>query len=172
VFLDRDGVLNRDRWPTVLRLRDLEMLPGAGEAVARLNEAGWPVFIVTNKTAMGWGVLSEATHRAIMDAVLEHIARAGGKVEAVYYCGHHPLARCDCHKPKPGMLLRAAREHSLDLKRSWMVGDTWRDVGAGRAAGCRTILVGKRPSEAARLGADAAATSLLEATQIILREPP
>ena len=60
----------------------------------------------------------------------------------VYHCPHHPWLGCDCHKPKPGMLLRAAREHGLDLPRSWMVGDTWRDVRAGRAAGCRTILVG------------------------------
>ncbi|MCA1813611.1 MAG: HAD family hydrolase [Halobacteriales archaeon] len=142
VFLDRDGVLNEDRWPTVLRLRDLVMLPGAPEAVAALTRAGWPVFIVTNKTAMGWGLLSEREHRAIMERVLDPIARAGGKVQAWYYCPHNPLRGCECRKPKPGMLLRAAREHGLDLHASWMVGDTWRDVRAGRAAGARTILVG------------------------------
>jgi histidinol-phosphate phosphatase family protein len=172
VFLDRDGVLNRDRWPTVLRLRALEMLPRAPEAVALLTKAGWPVFVATNKTAMGWGLLSQAEHEAIMAKVVDEITRAGGKVEAVYHCPHPPWVGCDCHKPKPGMLLRAAREHGLDLQRSWMVGDTWRDVRAGKAAGCRTILVGQRARDAARLGADAAAASLWDAAQVILREKP
>lgn len=167
VFLDRDGVLNRDAEPTVLSLSELQLLPRAAEAVALLTRAGWPVFIATNKTAMGWGLLSRREHEAVMAAVLDAIARAGGRVEAVYHCPHNTLLGCDCHKPKPGMLLRAAREHGLALDRSWMVGDTWRDVGAGKAAGARTILVGgSRKGKRAR--PDFAVHDLWDAAHVIL----
>lgn len=167
VFLDRDGVLNRDAWPTVMDPSELQMLPGAAEAVARLTRAGWPVFVVTNKTAMGWKLLGQAAHEAIMARVLEAIDAAGGKVEAVYHCPHTGFA-CDCHKPKPGMLLRAAREHGLDLGRSWMVGDTWRDVVAGKAAGCRVVLVGPGSTRARAARPDAQATDLAAAVQVIM----
>lgn len=169
VFLDRDGVLNEDRWPTVLRVRDLVMLPGAPEAVAQLSNAGWPVFIVTNKTAMGWGLLSEADNAAIMERVLDAIARAGGTVEGWHHCPHNPMRGCDCCKPRPGMLLRAAREHGFDLRASWMVGDTWRDVRAGKAAGCRTILVGGSKA-GLRAGPDHSVADLPAAVRVILAE--
>jgi D-glycero-D-manno-heptose 1,7-bisphosphate phosphatase len=169
VFLDRDGVLNRDAAPTVLSASELQMLPRAAEAVARLHHEGWPVLIVTNKTAMGWGLLTRREHEAIMSIVLEAIERAGGKVEAVYHCPHHPWRGCECHKPRPGMLRRAAREHGLDLPRSWMVGDTWRDVGAGKAAGARTILVGGS-TKGRRAGPDFVAASLWDAGEVIRHE--
>lgn len=172
VFLDRDGVLNRDRWPTVLSASELEMLPRAPEAVARLSRAGWPVVVVTNKTAMGWGLLSAREHEVIMGRVLAALEASGGRVLAVYHCPHNVLLRCACHKPRPGMLLRAAREHELDLPRSWMVGDTWRDVAAGRAAGCRTVLVGPGSRRALRLGPDHRTADLWEAAELILRESP
>jgi histidinol-phosphate phosphatase family protein len=168
VFLDRDGVLNRDAWPTVLSASELQMLPRAAEAVALLHRTGWPVFIVTNKTAMGFGLLTPREHDAVMARVLAAIDQAGGKIEEVYHCPHTGQA-CDCHKPKPGMLLRAAREHGLDLAKSWMVGDTHRDVGAGRAAGCRTILVGGSPS-GLDVGPDFAVRDLWAAAHLILKE--
>lgn len=168
VFLDRDGVLNRDAEPTVLSESELQMLPRAAEAVALLNKGGWPVFVVTNKTAMGWGLLTRREHEAIMARVLFAVEEAGGRVEAVYHCPHNTLLGCDCHKPRPGMLHRAAREHGLDLARSWMVGDTWRDVSAGKAAGCRTILVGRGSRRARRAGPDFATADLWSAAEIIL----
>lgn len=170
VFLDRDGVLNRDAEPTVLSASELQMLPRAAEAVALLTRAGWPVFVVTNKTAMGWGLLSRREHEAIMARVLAAIDAAGGKVAAVYHCPHNTLLGCDCHKPRPGMLLRAAGEHGIDLARSWMVGDTWRDVGAGKAAGCRTILVGPGSARARAMRPDHERSDLWEAVQVILAE--
>lgn len=168
VFLDRDGVLNRDTWPTVLSASELQMLPGAAEAVAALTRAGWPVVIVTNKTAMGWGLLTPREHGEVMARVLAAIDAAGGKVLQVYHCPHNTLRGCGCHKPKPGMLVRAAREHGLDLERSWMVGDSWRDVAAGKAAGCRTILVGPGSRRARRLGPDAQVPGLREAAALLL----
>jgi D-glycero-D-manno-heptose 1,7-bisphosphate phosphatase len=172
VILDRDGVLNEDRWPTPLSLRQVVLLPGAPEAVARLTRAGWPVVIATNKTAMGWGLLSVEMHEAIMRRILAAVEAAGGEVLQVYHCPHHPLVGCDCTKPKPGMLLRAARDHRLDLQRSWMVGDTWRDVAAGKAAGCRTILVGKGSARAVALGPDFHAPGLPGAVERILAAGP
>jgi histidinol-phosphate phosphatase family protein len=166
VFLDRDGVLNRDAWPTVLSWSEFQFLPRAREAVALLTRAGWPVFLATNKTAMGWGLLSAAEHERITAAMLDAIAAAGGRIEAVYHCPHNTVRGCDCHKPKPGMLLRAAREHGLDLPRSWMVGDTRRDVGAGKAAGCRTILVGGMPAGKPR--PDFEVAGLWEAASLIV----
>lgn len=170
VILDRDGVLNRDQSPTVLSVSELQMLPRAAEAVGLLTRAGWPCFIATNKTAMGWGLLSRREHEAVMAALLHHIEAAGGRIEATYHCPHNTLRGCDCHKPKPGMLLRAAREHGLDLQRSWMVGDTWRDVAAGKQAGCHTILVGGGSPRARRLQPDHHVASLWDAAHVILRD--
>jgi histidinol-phosphate phosphatase family protein len=97
---------------------------------------------VTNQAAIGRGLTSAAAVAEIHARMGEAIQAAGGAVARVEHCPHRPEESCDCRKPKPGMLLRAGREHGLDLRASWMVGDTWRDVRAGKAAGCRTILVG------------------------------
>jgi histidinol-phosphate phosphatase family protein len=156
----------------VLSVSELQMLPRAAEAVGRLTRAGWPVFIATNKTAMGWGLLTKREHEAVMAAVLAAIDAAGGKVEAVYHCPHNPLRGCACHKPKPGMLLQAARERGLDLARSWMVGDTWRDMAAGQAAGCRTILIGPGSPRARALGPTHVAPDLWSAVRILLDAKP
>jgi D-glycero-D-manno-heptose 1,7-bisphosphate phosphatase len=169
-FLDRDGVINR-RAPEreyITRWEEMKFLPGVAEAIALLHRAGFRVIVVSNQRCVAKGLISahdlEQMHRRMCD----ELAAEGGKIDAVYYCPHELQAACDCRKPKPGMLLEAARAHSLDLAESWMIGDFDIDIEAGRNAGCRTArLLGK--SEVSKSTADVVASSLLDAVQQILR---
>src|SRR5579883_172554 len=136
VFLDRDGVLNVDRPGGVVRPEDFELLPGALEALAILARERVPVHVVTNQANVGREVVDEI-HRAM----LADVRRAGGEIASVHVCYHAPEDGCDCRKPAPGLLLRAAREHSLDLARVVLVGDDRRDLEAARAAGAVPVLV-------------------------------
>jgi len=141
VFLDRDGVLNADRVDFVKSVEELILLPGAVEAVVRLNQAGFAVVVVSNQSCIGQGLLSWEALQAITDCLQHHICQAGGEVLQFYYCPHTAKDRCDCRKPQPGMLLQAAQDWHLDTSRSFMVGDTLRDIAAGKKVGCHTALV-------------------------------
>lgn len=149
VFLDRDGVLNRDSDAFIKTPDELHLFPGAAAAVARLNAAGYAVVIVTNQSGIGRGILTEADLTAIHAKLREEMTAAGATITGIEYCPHAPEAGCDCRKPLPGMLHRAATRYSLDLARSWMVGDRPDDIRAGRAAGTCTILVLSGKTEAA-----------------------
>jgi histidinol-phosphate phosphatase family protein len=154
VFLDRDGVINEE----VDLLRDpadFRLLPGAGEAVAALNAAGMQVIVVTNQPVIARGLCSLKTLEAIHARMSDALAAAGGHVDAVYFCPHHPETHhrdpgsvaslrvaCDCRKPAPGMILRAARERGIDLGAAVLVGDRLSDVQAASRAGLRSILIG------------------------------
>lgn len=140
VFLDRDGVISRERGH-VLRPSQLKMLPGAAAAVARICGKGWRVFLFTNQSGVGRGLLSVQELHAIHECLQRRLARSGGRLDAVYACPHHPDEHCACRKPQPGLLLRAAREHDLTLRDCYVVGDTERDLLAARAAGCKGVLV-------------------------------
>jgi len=147
VFFDRDGTLIDDVHyiadPTKVVLR-----PGAAGAVRRINQAGWLAIVVTNQSGIARKYFSEAfvqeTHRAL-DA---RLARGGARVDAYYYCPHHPDGKlpdyareCDCRKPRPGLIDRAARDLNLDPARSFVVGDKWGDIGLAQAVGARGVLV-------------------------------
>lgn len=144
VFLDRDGVLNRRKLRLVRTLGELRILPGVGEAVARLTEAGFAVVIVTNQEWVGAGYIRQDEHEAIMNAIVDACQEKGGKIDGVYACVHPKWQDCHDRKPKPGMLTDAARDLDLDLDRSYMVGDNMKDMKAGKAAGVTTILVEPR----------------------------
>jgi D-glycero-D-manno-heptose 1,7-bisphosphate phosphatase len=162
VFLDRDGTLTAEaEW--VRSKADLVLLPFAGEAVARLSRAGFAVVVATNQSAIARGFLTEAELSEIHAHMTRELERDGGVVAGLYYCPHHPneghppyRRECECRKPKPGMLLAAARELALDLGRSWTIGDAGRDLDAGEAAGVTGILVatGKGEAEFERLSVD------------------
>jgi D-glycero-D-manno-heptose 1,7-bisphosphate phosphatase len=142
VFLDRDGVLNRpefrDGVPTPPNsLDDFELLPGVRDAVDQLKDAGYVLVVVTNQPDIARGTQA-ATVVEAMNAVVQ---RELG-VDAILVCPHDDVDNCTCRKPKPGMLLQAIERFDIDRDRSFMVGDRWRDVVAGRAAGCRTVQVG------------------------------
>jgi D-glycero-D-manno-heptose 1,7-bisphosphate phosphatase len=147
IFLDRDGTLNEE----VDFLSDPEhlvMIPGAAAAVARLNARGVPVVVVTNQSGIGRGKYGWQDFTAVMERMEELLALEGAWIDAVYASPHHEHAQGEYavadhpeRKPNPGMLLRAAEEHGLDLSRSWMVGDKALDLEAGRRAGCSVALV-------------------------------
>jgi len=145
IFLDRDGVINRKapEGSYVARVSDVEVLPSSLEAIAKLCANGWLVFVVTNQRGIARGIVSEEAVEEIHRWLSDQVTNSGGRIMQVYYCPHDYSDLCNCRKPKPGMLLRAAREYSLDLARSWMVGDSICDVQAGRAAGCRTVYIGE-----------------------------
>lgn len=153
VFLDRDGTVNVEQEGWLTSPEQLELLPGVGAAIARLNAAGVKVILVTNQSAVGRGLLTEAGLAAIHARLDELLAAAGARLDRVQYCPHGPDSTCDCRKPRPGMLLAAAAELGLDPARTVTIGDAPRDLAAGAAAGCgATVLVrtGKgRASEAA-----------------------
>jgi D-glycero-D-manno-heptose 1,7-bisphosphate phosphatase len=147
VFIDRDGTLNEEVG-YLHRAEDVVLIPGAAEGLARLNARGIPVIVVTNQAGIGRGIYDEAAFERVMARVAELLRASGAHMDGVYLAPHHKqglgaYAHPDHpdRKPNPGMLLRAAQEHGLDLARSWMVGDKEIDLGAGRNAGCRVALV-------------------------------
>lgn len=147
VFLDRDGTLTVESdW--VRSGRDLALVPGAAEAVALFSRAGFTVVLVTNQSAVARGIVTEPELAAIHAHFAALLAERGARIDAFYHCPHHPTegvgayrTECACRKPRPGMLLAAARELGLDLSRSWIVGDALRDLEAGWSAGTRAVLV-------------------------------
>ncbi len=140
VFLDRDGTLNEEVG-YIKRPEMLTLISGAAEAVAALCRADWQVFIFTNQSGIGRGLYTETDLAAIHAKLIAEIEAAGGTISGIYFCPHAPDAGCDCRKPLPGLLHRAAREHNLDLKECVVIGDSERDIAAGQTVGCKTILV-------------------------------
>jgi len=159
VFLDRDGTLTVEgEWLT--RHEDLLLVPGAAAALARLSAAGWKLVLVTNQSAVARGLITPQQLDRIHAELQVLLAAGGARLDALYSCPHHPtegkgeyLRECECRKPRPGLVLQAAREHGLDLARSWMIGDAARDLEAGWSAGVPGILVatGKGRDEIVRL---------------------
>jgi D-glycero-D-manno-heptose 1,7-bisphosphate phosphatase len=143
VFLDRDGVLIENRSNYVRSWEDVAILPGALESLARLKTTGYKVIIVTNQSAVGRGIITMDEAREINDRFLQVIRRSGGRIDASYMCPHAPPQGCDCRKPRPGLIMKAAAEHSLDLTRSLLVGDALSDIQAGQNAGIPTNILVK-----------------------------
>ncbi|HYN89196.1 MAG TPA: HAD family hydrolase [Ardenticatenaceae bacterium] len=167
LFLDRDGTLVHPRhYPS--RPEDLVVYEGIGPELCRLQEAGFRVVVITNQSGIARGYFTEDDLQRMHDHLARQLAPAGVRVDGVYYCPHHPegvvhelAVACGCRKPEPGMLLQAAAELDLDLRRSWVLGDILDDVQAGNQAGCHTILIdlgteslptspGRRPAFVAR----------------------
>jgi D-glycero-D-manno-heptose 1,7-bisphosphate phosphatase len=140
VFLDRDGTICEE----VGYLSDtscFRIFPFAAAAIRRLNHAKVPVIVVTNQSGVGRGYFPESLVQTVHDLMEVELAGAGARLDGIYFCPHTDDDECDCRKPKPGMLKRAAREHSLDLRRSFVVGDRYGDIELAHRAGARGILV-------------------------------
>lgn len=190
VFLDRDGVINElvyhreqgivDSPFTVGQFR---LLPGVGEAIRKLRETDYRLVLVSNQPGIAKGNMSEETFQEIRQKMKEELSKEGVSLDGEYYCFHHPEAKvetlrvnCGCRKPKPGLLLQAAKDMDIDLSRSWMIGDGLTDVKAGKQVGCRTILLGRMRCELCHLMDEedarpyAVASNLKEAAQYILQE--
>lgn len=168
VFLDRDGVINR---PVVRDGKpyppaepgDLEIVPGARETLAQLKRRGFLLIVVTNQPDVGRGLQSrekvEAMNRALRSAL---------PLDDIMVCYHSDEDRCDCRKPLPGLMLKAAENYGIDLAHSFLIGDRWRDIDAGHNAGCKTVLIDYSYSERKPAGKpDATVSSLAEATDWI-----
>ena len=148
VFLDRDGVITQDPPHYAHRLDQLKLIPGSLEAIKLLNENEFKVIVVSNQSGVAKGYFQEEDVRIFNRALGEQLKKKESYIDAIYYCPHHSEAKieeyridCDCRKPKPGMLLKAALKINIDLKKSFMIGDQWSDISAGYEAGCKTILV-------------------------------
>jgi D-glycero-D-manno-heptose 1,7-bisphosphate phosphatase len=147
VFLDRDGTVNEE----VGYLRDLanlRLIPGAGAAIKRINDAGLLVVLVTNQSGIARGYFSESMLQDIHDRLKQMLQHEGARIDAIYYCPHHPTAgnshytrECDCRKPGTGLIDQASRDLDIDVEQSYVVGDKWSDVELGQRAGAHPILV-------------------------------
>jgi D-glycero-D-manno-heptose 1,7-bisphosphate phosphatase len=135
LFLDRDGVIIENRSNYVRSWADVSFLPGALEALARVSKLAYRLVIVTNQSVVGREIITQEEAEAINQRLVAEIERSGGRVDGLFMCPHAPDQGCACRKPKPGLLLQAARELSLDLGRSVMIGDALSDIMAGQAAG-------------------------------------
>jgi len=147
VFLDRDGTINEER-NYLWRVEDFSFIDGAAEAIGLLKGAGFLVVVVTNQSGIGRGLYNEEDLDRLHRHMQDELGKRGAEVDACYFCPHHPQhgtgeygVECDCRKPLPGMLFRAAGELGINLSASWMIGDKLADMEAGLAAGCRTMMV-------------------------------
>ena len=152
IILDRDGTINEDRDDFVKSVDEWVPLPGALEAIARLNHAGWQTVVATNQSGLGRGLFDMATLNLMHTKMNAALARAGGRVSAVFFCPHTPEDRCDCRKPLPGLYLQIGERFGVELTSVPVVGDSVRDLEAAVAAGCAPHLV--RTGKSARLGDD------------------
>lgn len=171
VFLDRDGVLNRailqddGKTHPPASPGELEILPGAGEACAVLHQADFLLIVVTNQPDVARGTQSREVVEAINEALREQV-----HVDDIRVCYHDDQDNCLCRKPRPGLLLESARDWKIDLIASFMVGDRWKDIEAGRRAGCRTFFVDHELADVGRSRPDFRVASLFEAADWILRQ--
>jgi D-glycero-D-manno-heptose 1,7-bisphosphate phosphatase len=181
VFLDRDGTMIEDVG-YLDRLERLALFPYTIDAIRLLNRGGFKVVVVTSQAGVAHGLVTEEFLEEAHGIISQRVQEAGGRIDAFYYCPHHPDAalakykiECECRKPKPGMILSAQRDLSLDLSRSFIVGDRWRDIEMGATVGARGVLVetgyGKTeaPRRPAQLQPVPIVATLVEATSLILR---
>ena len=182
VFLDQDGTLIQ-YVDLLTKLADIRLLPKVAGAIRKMNRLGFSVFIITNQPVVARGLISEGGVRKIERRVIALLAQQGANIDGFLFCPHHPEAtikkyrkRCVCRKPEPGMILKAARKYHLDLKKSFMIGDSFIDIVAGHRAGIPSILVKTGPGHE-RLDAiyknekpDFKAKNLLEAVKFICKK--
>lgn len=178
VFLDRDGTM-AEEVGYLNHASRFRMFPFVAAAVRRLNESGLPVVVVTNQSGVGRGYFPESLVRTVNELMTQQLAAAQARIDAIYYCPHTSADGCGCCKPKTGMLDSAAREHSLDLRRSFVVGDRYGDIELARNAQARSILVRTGYGEGELMWHSAnwsvrpnfVAQDLSDATDWILRQP-
>jgi D-glycero-D-manno-heptose 1,7-bisphosphate phosphatase len=150
IILGRDGILNEYRDDHVKAPQEWQPIPGALEAVARLNHAGWHAVVATNQAGIGRGMIDMASINAVHSHMMKLVQQAGGRIDAVFFCPHRPEDGCVCRKPLPGMMQEIAQRYGVDLAAVPMVADTLRDLQAAVAAGCDPHLV--RSGRALRAG--------------------
>lgn len=141
VFLDRDGVICKNRSDHVKSWEEFEFLPGAIDSLVTLARLELPIFVVTNQAVINRGMTTASSVEDIHRQMVSEISAHGGRIDDVLYCPHRPDEQCACRKPEPGLLLKAAQRWNIDLTQSYMVGDAATDILAGQQVGCRTFIV-------------------------------
>lgn len=180
IFMDRDGVIIENRENYVRNWADVEVYPQAFHALMSASHSAYKIVIITNQAGVGKGIIPLETATEINQRLVEAIEKAGGRVDGLYMCPHTPQDQCECRKPRPGMILQAARDLSLDLSRSWMIGDALSDLQAGKAAGVEHIAMVRtgrgtqqaQLPESANLGPFHLYTDLTEVIQHLLNSSP
>lgn len=179
VFLDRDGVINQEV-DLLIKIRDLRILSGTAQAIKKLNHAGFLLIVATNQPQIARGWITEEGVERINKALVQKLKKEGAKIDAVYYCPHHPNANlkkyrknCICRKPNIGLIKKAQKRFRINLRKSFFVGDTTRDILAGKRAKMKTILV--KTGYAGKDGKykvkpDYKAKDLREAVKVILKK--
>ena len=174
IFLDRDGTINR-HIGFLRKTDEFELLPGVAEAIRKINVSGYLAIVITNQPVVARGEVTASQLDLIHMKMESLLGRDGAYIDGLYYCPHHPdkgyagevealKIDCDCRKPKPGLIFRAAKDFNISIENSWIIGDDWRDVYCGKNAGCKTALIGSDES----LRADIMSSSLLAAVVKIL----
>jgi D,D-heptose 1,7-bisphosphate phosphatase len=141
VFLDRDGVINKHREDYVKSVRELKILKGIFSSIRKLNQAGFKIIVISNQSAINRKKTTRKKVEEIHQCILNQCRKNHCNIDGFYYCPHTPEENCSCRKPRAGLQLNAAKEHELNLKSSWMIGDNITDIMAGKAAGCKTIKI-------------------------------
>ena len=168
VFLDRDGVINELIYYEELGIVDspfnveqIKLFPDVGKAIIKLKKLGFKIIVVSNQPGIAKNNFSMEVFENIKKKIHRELKKQGVEVDAEYYCFHHPYGKirqyrkiCDCRKPKPGMILSAAKDLDIDLSQSWMIGDGITDIQAGQAAGCKTILIGRMKCDLCKIMED------------------
>ena len=181
VFLDRDGVINRDSPDYIKSWSEFEFLPGSLEAIKKLTVNGFSVMIITNQSVIQRKMISLKALEHIHDMMKKTVLSSGGEIKDIFFCPHLPEDECDCRKPNPGLILKAGEKHRIDLKASIMVGDSAKDIECARNAGCGTVILVKTGNGAAAvkqlkakmIRPDVIVQDLLKAAHwIISRNPP
>ena len=172
-------MINEDREDYVKSREEFRFIKGVRPALKKIHQAGIPIAVITNQSAIGRKIISETELALIHLNMIRDIERSGGDIFKIYYCPHHPGDRCRCRKPHPGLLKKAAREMNIDLKRSMFIGDNLKDIQTGYRMGCRTVLVqtgqGKKSlsmlltGEGEKWSPDFICESLVSAVPLILK---
>lgn len=181
VFIDKDGTLVEDI-PYNVDPDKIQFTKGAVEALSLLKAQGFLLILVSNQAGVARGYFTEDALRKLQASIQERLSSKGVTIDGFYFCPHHPdgklsayAVECDCRKPKPGMILAAARKHNIDLSHSWMIGDILNDVEAGNKAGCRTILINNGNETIWDLSEyrlpGSIVTDMLQAARRIIHEP-
>jgi D-glycero-D-manno-heptose 1,7-bisphosphate phosphatase len=181
VFLDRDGVINRDSPDYIKSWSEFEFLPGSLEALKKLTMNGFVVMVITNQSVIHRKMISLTALEHIHDMMKKTVLSSGGDIKDIFFCPHIPEDQCDCRKPNTGLILKAEKKHRIDLKASIMVGDSAKDIECARNAGCGTVILVKTGNGALAekqlkekmIRPDVIVQDLLEAAHwIISRNPP
>ena len=143
VFLDRDGVINKDSAEYIKHPSEFEFIPKSPEAIALLTRNGFQVIVITNQSMIGRNIATKETLEAIFEKMKTGIETAGGRITGIFYCPHVDEDRCSCRKPKPGLIFQAQKKYQINLSDSFMVGDSEKDIACARNAGCAKALLVK-----------------------------